>query len=285
MATEIKNAALAETPLLPQPTTLDRVVVETTAADLKSFYLKFKDGPRWDYLPGQFAELSLYGYGEAPIGIASSPTEGEELTFTVFNTEGKVTRALHRLAPGATVGLRGPLGNTWPLEELRGKNVTVIGGGFAFTTQRSLIKYALANRKDFADLTVVYGARSPGALLYKPELAEWEKSPELTLHLTVDKGDETWSGREGFVPTVVEEEKLPPDDAIALICGPPIMIKFTLPVMDKLGWKPEQIYTSLEMRMKCGVGMCGRCNIGPKYVCVDGPVFSFEELSKLPQEY
>ncbi|NIT36158.1 MAG: heterodisulfide reductase subunit F [candidate division Zixibacteria bacterium] len=285
MEQKVANAALAETPLLPQPATLERVVVETAAADLKSFYLKFNDGRRWDYLPGQFAELSLYGYGEAPIGMASSPTEGDHLMFTVFNTGGAVSRALHRLAPGAKVGLRGPLGNTWPLEELRGKNATVIGGGFAFTTQRSLIKYILANRKDFAELTVVYGARSPGALLYKPELAEWEKSPELTLHLTVDKGDETWAGREGFVPTVVEEEKLSPDNAIALICGPPIMIKFTLPVMDKLGWRPEQIYTSLEMRMKCGVGMCGRCNVGPKYVCVDGPVFSFAELSKLPPEY
>ncbi len=278
-------AKLHEAPLLPTPATLERVVVETAAADLKSFYLKFEDGPRWDYLPGQFAELSLYGYGEAPIGMASSPTEGDHLMFTVFNTGGVVSRALHRLAPGATVGLRGPLGNTWPLEELRGKNAAVIGGGFAFTTQRSLVKYILANRKDFAELTVVYGARSPGALLYKRELAEWEKSSELTLHLTVDRGDETWTGREGFVPTVVEEEKLRPDNAIALICGPPIMIKFTLPVMDKLGWRPEQIYTSLEMRMKCGVGMCGRCNVGPKYVCVDGPVFSFAELSKLPQEY
>jgi sulfhydrogenase subunit gamma (sulfur reductase) len=285
MEQKVANAALAEKPLLPAPATLERVVVETVAADLKSFYLKFEGGPRWDYLPGQFAELSLYGYGEAPIGMASSPTEGDHLMFTVFNTGGVVSRALHRLAPGATVGLRGPLGNTWPLEEMRGKNATVIGGGFAFTTQRSLIKYILANRKDFAELAVVYGARSPGALLYKPELAEWEKSPELTLHLTVDRGDETWTGREGFVPTVVEEEKLRPDNAIALICGPPIMIKFTLPVMDKLGWRPEQIYTSLEMRMKCGVGMCGRCNVGPKYVCVDGPVFSFAELSKLPQEY
>jgi sulfhydrogenase subunit gamma (sulfur reductase) len=268
MPEEAKNAALAETPLLPQAAALERVVVETAAADLKSFYLRFRRGARWDYLPGQFAELSLY-----------------ELRFTVFNTGGRVSRALHRLSPGATVGVRGPLGNSWPLAALKGKNVVVIGGGFAFTTQRSLVNYILANRADYGELAVVYGARSPGALLYKAELAAWRKSPALTLHLTVDKGDETWTGREGFVPTVVEEEKLSPDNAVALICGPPIMIKFTLPVMDKLGWKPAQIYTSLEMRMKCGVGMCGRCNIGPKYVCVDGPVFSFAELAKLPQEY
>lgn len=285
MPAPVKNERLAAAALVPAPATLTKVVVETAAADLKSFYLKLDDGQRWEYLPGQFAELSLWGFGEAPIGIASSPTEGDELMFTVFNTGGRVTRALHRLTPGAKIGLRGPLGNSWPLDEMRGKNVAVIGGGFAFTTQRSLVKYILAHRSDFGDLVVVYGARSPGALLYKSELAEWAKSPDLTLHLTVDRGDETWTGREGFVPTVVEEEKLKPDNALALICGPPIMIKFTLPVMEKLGWKPEQIYTSLEMRMKCGVGMCGRCNIGPRYVCVDGPVFSFAELAALPQEY
>ncbi len=283
--TEAATHPLSEAALLPAPTVVEKVVVETAAADLKTFYLKFAAGSRWAYLPGQFAELSLFGFGEAPIGIASSPTEGDELAFTVFNTGGVVTRALHRLAPGAKVGIRGPLGNTWPLAAMRGKNVVVIGGGFAFTTQRSLIKYILANRKDYGEVTVVYGARSPGALLYKGELAEWATSPDLTLHLTVDKGDEGWRGREGFVPTVVEEERLSPENAIALICGPPIMIKFTLPVMAKLGWRPEQIYTSLEMRMKCGVGMCGRCNIGPRYVCVDGPVFSFAELATLPQEY
>ncbi|MCP4228684.1 MAG: heterodisulfide reductase subunit F [bacterium] len=271
--------------MYPIPTTLEKVIVETAAADLKSFYLKFENGNRWDYLPGQFAELSLYGEGESPIGIASSPTEGDHLMFTVFET-GRVSRALHRLSPGQAVGIRGPLGNAWPLEELKGKNVVVIGGGFAFTTQRSLVQYILDNRNDYGDLTVIYGARSPGALLYKPELEEWKKSDAMTLHLTVDAaGEEAWDGREGFVPTVVGEEKPSSENAVALICGPPIMIKFTLPVMDELGWKPEQIYTSLEMRMKCGVGMCGRCNIGTEYVCIDGPVFSFAQLSGLPEEY
>ncbi len=279
------NQQLIEAPMYPVPTTLEKIVVETAATDLKSFYLKFDDGNRWDYLPGQFAELSLYGEGEAPIGIASSPTDGDHIMFTVFDT-GRVSRALHRLSPGQKVGIRGPLGNAWPLEELKGKNVVVIGGGFAFTTQRSLVQYILDNRSDYGDLTVIYGARSPGALLYKPELEQWKKSDAINLHLTVDAaGEEAWDGREGFVPTVVGEEKPPSDNAVALICGPPIMIKFTLPVMDELGWEPEQIYTSLEMRMKCGVGMCGRCNIGTEYVCIDGPVFSFAQLSELPEEY
>lgn len=279
-----KNPGLTEAPMYPAVATVERTVVETAAADLKSFYLKLENG-RWDYLPGQFAELSIYGEGEAPIGIASSPTEGDLLMFTVFET-GRVSRALHRTSPGEVIGIRGPLGNAWPLDGLKGKNVVVIGGGFAFTTQRSLVRYILDNRGDYEDLVVVYGARSPGGLLYKPELEEWKKSDAMTLYLTVDAaGDEPWDGREGFVPTVVGEEKPSSDNAVALVCGPPIMIKFTLPVLDELGFKPEQVYTSLEMRMKCGVGMCGRCNIGPKYVCVDGPVFSFAGLAELPAEY
>lgn len=278
------NKQLAQSPMMPVMTRIEKIEVETAAADLKSFYLKFEDGRGWEYLPGQFAEISIFGAGESPIGIASSPTEGDGVMFTVFDT-GRVTRTLHRSSPGEVIGLRGPLGNSWPLDRMRGRNVVVIGGGFAFTTQRSLIRYIMAHRGDFGDLTVVYGARSPGALLYKSQLAQWKQSSQLTLHLTVDKGDETWTGREGFVPTVVREEKPSSHNAVAVICGPPIMIKFTLPVLSELGFKPDQVYTSLEMRMKCGVGLCGRCNIGSKYVCIDGPVFSFEQLNQLPAEY
>lgn len=278
------NKDLARAPMTPARARVEKVVVETADAALKSFYLKLVDHPPWDYLPGQFAEISIYGAGESPIGIASSPTEGDRVMFTVFRT-GRVTKALHRTSPGEIIGLRGPLGNAWPLDKLRGRNVVVIGGGFAFTTQRSLVQYILKNRDDFGELTVVYGARSPGALLYKQELSQWQQNPSMTLHLTVDKGDDTWTGREGFVPTVVREEKPPAQNAVAVVCGPPVMIRFTLPVLGELGFKNDQIYTSLEMRMKCGVGMCGRCNIGKQYVCVDGPVFSFAQLRELPQEY
>ncbi|MCP4220926.1 MAG: heterodisulfide reductase subunit F [bacterium] len=270
--------------MFPLQAKVDKIVVETAASDLKSFYLKPANGSKLDYLPGQFAELSLFGAGESPIGIASSPTDGDHIMFTVFDT-GRVSQKLHRTSQGEVIGIRAPLGNAWPLDELKGKNIVIIGGGFAFTTQRSLIRYILANRDDYGELTVIYGARSPGALLYKAELAQWQKSGAMNLHLTVDKGDDTWNGRTGFVPTVVGEEKPSGKNAIAVLCGPPIMIKFTLPVLTKLGFEPKQIYTSLEMRMKCGVGLCGRCNIGHKYVCTDGPVFSFAELSKLPDEY
>ena len=185
------------------------------------------------------------------------------------------------------MGVRGPLGNTWPTEYLQGKNVVIVGGGFAFTTLRSLINYMLheENRSKFGKITVVYGAREPGLLIYKDELAAWEKRDDIDMNVTVDKGDETWTGREGFVPTVCKEVAPSSENTVAVICGPPIMIRFTLPVFFELGFSKENIYTSLEMRMKCGIGKCGRCNVGNKYVCKDGPVFSLAELDTLTKEY
>jgi NAD(P)H-flavin reductase len=163
----------------------------------------------------------------------------------------------------------------------------VVGGGFAFSTLRSLINYMLYkdNRKRFGDITVVFGARNPGLLLYKDELAEWEKRDDIKMIITVDKGDANWKGREGFVPAICKDTAPSPKNAVAVICGPPAMIKFTLPVFFDLGFSKENILTSLEMRMKCGIGKCGRCNVGYKYVCNDGPVFSLAELEELPRDF
>ena len=242
-------------------------------------------------MPGQFAELSIYGKGESPIGIASSPTQQGFVEFTVQRAgaivPGLVTSALHDMDEGAQIGIRGPLGKSWPIEFLEGKNIVVVGGGFAFTTLRSLINYMLHkdNRSRFGEITVIYGARTPGLLLYKDELALWEKRDDIKSIITVDKGDETWKGRQGFVPAVCKETAPTPANTVAVICGPPIMIKFTLPVFFDLGFSKENILTSLEMRMKCGIGKCGRCNVGYKYVCSDGPVFSLAELEELPRDY
>jgi sulfhydrogenase subunit gamma (sulfur reductase) len=277
-------------PYLPYPVRIDKTIMETEDGSLKSFKLVFlnpEDEERFDYLPGQFAELSVTGKGEVPIGIASSPTEKGFLYFTV-NEVGLVTTHLHRMREGEVIGVRGPLGNWYPWEEMEGKNVVVIGGGFAFTTLRSSIVYMLHpdNRPKFKDITVVYGARSAGMLLYKDELASWEERNDLNMHITVDAADDPdWKYNIGFVPAVTQQKIRSSDNAIALVCGPPIMIRYTQPVLEELGFPPERIILSLEMRMKCGIGMCGRCNIGDKYVCKDGPVFSLAQLKELPPEY
>ena len=281
-------------PYIPMPVEIIKIIDEVDTHDIKSFRLKFlnkDDEAKFKYLPGQFSEISIYGRGESPIGIASSPTQEGYVEFTVQRAgaiqPGLVTAALHDMDEGATIGLRGPLGNSWPIEFLEKKNIVVVGGGFAFTTLRSLINYMLHkdNRSRFGDITVIYGARTPGLLLYKDELAAWEKRDDIKTIITVDKRDETWKGREGFVPAVCKDVAPSPKNAVAVICGPPVMIKFTLPVFFDLGFSKENILTSLEMRMKCGIGKCGRCNVGFKYVCSDGPVFSLAELDELPRDF
>lgn len=277
-------------PYKPYPVRIDEIIVETDDRNLRTFHLKFlnpEDEAAFQYLPGQFAEISVPGQGEIPIGIASSPTEKGYLKFTV-NKVGKVTTYLHNMKPGEIIGVRGPLGNWYPWDKLEGSNVVIIGGGFAFTTLRSSIVYMLdpSNREKFGKITVIYGARNPGMLLYKEELFAWERRDDIEMHLTVDAtNDPNWKYNIGFVPAVTKEKAPSSENAYAIVCGPPIMIKFTLPVLRELGFAPDRIITSLEMRMKCGIGMCGRCNIGTEYVCKDGPVFTFEQLSQLPNEY
>ena len=277
-------------PYLPYPVRIDSVVTETEDRNLKTFKLIFlnpEDEAKFQYHAGQFAILSVAGLGEIPIGIASSPTEKGFLKFTV-NKVGKVTNHLHNMSAGEIMGVRGPLGNWYPWDVLEGKNVVIVGGGFAFTTLRSSIIYMLdpANRQRFGNIEVVYGARSPGLLLYKDELAVWEQRKDINMHITVDAtNDPSWKYNVGFVPAVTKQKAPSADNSYAIICGPPIMIKFTLPVLTELGFPPERIISSLEMRMKCGIGICGRCNLGAEYVCKDGPVFTLEKLSQLPGEY
>ena len=278
-------------PYLPYPVRIEEIITETEDKNLKTFKLVFlnpDDEKKFSYKSGQFAELSVAGKGEAPIGIASSPTEKGYLMFTI-NKVGLVTTTLHCMKPGDIIGIRGPLGNSYPWDILKGKNIVIIGGGFAFTTLRSSIIYMLdpVNRPNFKDIHVIYGARSPGMLLYKDELTAWETRDDINMHITVDSTeDPSWKYNVGFVPTITEQKaSAGNENTYAIICGPPIMIKFTQPVLDKLGYAHDHILMSLEMRMKCGIGICGRCNIGNKFVCKDGPVFTLAELDEMPKEY
>jgi NAD(P)H-flavin reductase len=274
-------------PYLPYPARIARTWAETEDESLRSYWLSFdrpEDAAAFAFTPGQFAELSLAGYGEIPIGIASSPAEGPDLLFTV-NRVGVVTTRLHELGQGDAVFVRGPLGHGYPLAAMKGKNILIVAGGFAVTTLRATMHHLLASRGDYGRITFVYGARTPGMLLYREDLAAWEKRGDVEMFVTVDREAPGWTGITGFVPAVVERAAPSPDQAIALVCGPPVMIKYTQPVLDKLGWGADQIYLSLENRMKCGLGICGRCNVGPWYVCKDGPVFTKAELDRLPKEY
>lgn len=270
-------------PYIPISVKILRIINESDDKTLKTIDVTLVNGNKFSFIPGQFCELSILGKGEAPFGIASSPTE-DTLKFTI-NRVGLVTTALHYLEVGDIIGLRGPLGNHYPVDRFKGKNIVIIGGGFAFTTLRALTIYLLSKRDDYKDITIIYGARSPGLILYKDDLQEWEKRGDVNLIQTIDKEVLGWDKRVGFVPQVTKEVSPSSEDAYVVVCGPPIMIKFTIPILLELGFLKDCIFLSLEMRMKCGIGKCGRCNIGSRYVCIDGPVFSLSQLEDLPKEY
>jgi len=276
-------------PYLPYPVRIAMIRVETEDKNLRTFKFEFLnpgDEEKFAYLPGQFAELSVPGQGEIPIGIASSPTEKGSVLFTV-NRVGQVSTFMHYMKEGDIMGIRGPLGHPYPVDKIKGKDILIIAGGFAVTTLRSTIVWMLQpeNRPNYGKITFVYGARTPGLLLYKEEWGEWQKRDDIDVHVTIDREVPGWTGKVGFVPTVTKEVCPPPGNTAAIICGPPVMIKFTQPVLEEAGYSTDDIIMSLENRMKCGLGICGRCNVGPEYVCKDGPVFTLTQLNELPKEY
>ncbi len=262
-------------------------IIEETP-DTKTFRLEFADeeaGKNFSFKAGQFGLYSLYGIGESTFCIASSPTREGFIECSVKKA-GKVTAALHGLNKGETMGFRGPYGNCFPVEEMQGHNVLFVGGGIGLAPVRSVIWNVLDLRDKFKDVTIMYGARSVSDLCYKRELEDWTKRKDVRTILTVDPGGETedWDGQVGFVPTVLKESAPASEDAFAVMCGPPIMIKFALPVLLELGFTKDRVFTTLENRMKCGVGKCGRCNVGSYYVCKDGPVFTAADIEALPDD-
>ncbi len=272
-----------------QPDLMEVLQVRQQTADVKSVRLRFRDEDRakaFSFRVGQFGIFSAFGAGESTFNICSSSDWTDFLEFC-FRKTGRVTEAMWNVEEGDTIGFRGPYGNGYPWEKWKGKNLIFIGGGIAMPPIRCAIWYALENRDQFGDVTIVYGARTVGDMVFANELDRWAEFDRVRVVKCVDPGGETpdFKGEIGFVPTVVERAQIPAEKSVALVVGPPIMIQFTLPVLAKMGLTDDCIYTSLENRMKCGVGKCGRCNCGPAYVCKEGPVFSLAELKRMPKDY
>ena len=260
--------------------------IRTDTPDIKTFTVTAIGGGKvFEHMPGQCAMLSIPGVGEAMFSITSSPTEKDFMEFSIKKC-GCLTSWLHAMEVGQQVTIRGPYGNAFPVEtELKGKDLLFIAGGVGLAPLHSVINYCLAKRENYGSIDIVYGARSADDLLDLKEIQEvWMKTPGINVYLTIDRPQEGWDGHVGFVPNYAKELGFDLNKNV-LVCGPPIMIKFTVAGLAELGFKAEQVYTTMELRMKCGFGKCGRCNIGDKYVCKDGPVFRYDELSELPNEY
>ena len=250
------------------------------------YRVAFEDGAtarRFDYRCGQFAELSVDGVGECPVSITSSPGVQEGLEFCV-RAVGEVTREICAMGVGGSIGIRGPFGRPFPLDELRGGKLLFVAGGIGLAPLRSLINRVLREREAFQDVTVVYGARTAADLCFRDELEEWRGGKGASVHVTVDRGGGGWQGHVGLVPDYVDELGMRKAGATAFVCGPPIMIKIELQRFEAAGCDPSRVWTTLERKMRCGVGKCARCLVGSKYVCVDGPVFNLGELKNLPWE-
>ena len=258
---------------LPKYATVKKI---TPMTELEKLYqLVLDDGSELGHQPGQFVEVSIFGIGECPISISSSPTQKGYFEICVRKV-GKVTDAIHKLKEGDKVGIRGPFGKGFPCEELKGKDLLFIGGGIGMVPLRSFVNYAVANRKDYGRIIILYGARTPKELFPFPEMEDWKAGKnDVELHLTVDRGDENWKGNVGVITTLIPPLKIDIEKTYALICGPPVMYKFVLLALEGKNFREDHIYLSLERRMKCGVGKCGHCQIHGYYTCQDGPVFHY----------
>lgn len=256
---------------------IEDVVTETPT--IKTFLLHPKEPI--EFQTGQFVQLTVPGLGEAPFTPSSSPEQRDGMELTVMDV-GMVTSALHRMKPNEMVGLRGPYGKGYPLEEFEGKEILIVGGGVGLAPLRSLLLALFVNLDKYKKVLLRYGARTPQDLLYKKELKKWAKLKKVGVKITVDAGDKRWRGHVGLVTTILEKIPVKLKNSIAVVCGPPIMMKFvTLKLLD-FGYKPKDIYLSMEKNMSCGIGKCGHCRIGEFYVCQDGPVFTYDKVKDVP---
>jgi len=274
-----------ENPYLPKIATVKKIIKETpNIVSLQLTIDEDEEMKKFSFKPGQVGQISVFGFGESTFAINSSPSNHEYLQFSVMKA-GVNTTAIHNLSEGEKVGLRAPLGNYFLYQDMEGKNILLIGGGIGMAPLKPLIIYILENRDKYKKLTLLYGARTPNDLSFKYIIEDWEKSEDIDVILTIDKEYPDWDKEVGLIPHVLERIAPSSENTVAITCGPPIMIKFTLQSLEKLGFKEDTIYTTLERRMKCGVGKCGRCNIGDKFVCIDGPVFSLKQLHSFCESF
>jgi len=269
---------------IPYPAVIESIRDESF--DTKTFRVVFQDDALADsfsYKPGQFAQLSLLGIGEAPISITSSPCKQGFLEFTI-RAVGRLTHAMHQLKKGDTIYVRGPYGNSWPFEEVKEKDLYFIAGGIGLPPLRSLINSVFDKREEFGRIKILYGSKTPDELCFKEELKSWQRITDTEVLLTVDKPEEGWKGNVGVVTTLWDKTDMTSSGGAAYVCGPPIMIRFVIERLIGTGFKDENIYISLERYMKCGIGKCGHCNIGPKFVCIHGPVFTYSQIKEFPEK-
>jgi NAD(P)H-flavin reductase len=280
------SASATENVYLPSVAVLDRVVNEIT--DVKTFYWHFEDADTQKafrrFRPGQFVEVSLFGTGEFPTSLPPSPTESE--TFFTVRKVGSCTSALHDLKPGHKFAVRGPYGNGFPMQEYYGKNLVFVAGGIGLIPLRSVIVYALQNRDKYQRIQIFHGAKTPSELMYVSNLEEWAKTEGVECYLTVDRADKNWTKNVGVVGSLFKKPgvQIPVENTVAFVCGPPIMFRFVIKDLLAMGFQERNIVSTLERYMKCGVGKCGHCCIGVAYVCVDGPVFTYEQIKKLGED-
>lgn len=248
----------------------------------KRFEIALPDNQILGHKPGQFVEVSLFGFGEAPISICSSSTRGDTFELTVRKV-GKLTEKMHQLTDNSTLGIRGPFGNGFDVKKFEGKDVLFIAGGIGLAPLKSLIDYTIDRKEDFKNITILYGTRSPKEILFPEEIEAWKKNPDVDFRMTVDRADENWKGNSGVITTLIPTLDLNPENTVAAIVGPPVMYKFVIMSLKGKRIPDDNIYMSLERRMKCGVGKCGHCQINHSYVCQDGPVYHYPIAKQLEE--